>query len=471
MEQNAVFHAIFNFYNALVLFGGGAIAVWFIRSYAKTKSRPLLTSLPGIFTSLGLLGTFLSIVISLGGIRSSDFSMNDKSTSIVIMDIEESKPDSVITEEAIDAENGLINTREASENPSGNDKTIEIISGLVPAFTSSILGLIMAFLATVVTKWIFAREDAMIDERTNNKSPEENLYNIFLLLENQKETTEEYNRQLKGNIEKQNEILRNYLQGFEEKMGTIFDTLKTSIANKVETIGSQQMSRAEGILNNISEAFAGVTKDILDAQKHSVEGLVNETKEQLTTMASNIASQYELIKENANSNVATMTALKEQYSKANTEMLDEAMSMNRLATDDMRDSLKGFVGDISESVKKECMQLHSSIESNIKALDKAYRFIEDRITQITSDYDQASLAYRDAVSVAHRQNESSENTIKKTNESLKLLQETNTQIGILLAAFSERQDNVETLISHIHEIGSAIEALQKLEIQLKRLNK
>ena len=145
--------------------------------------------------------------------------------------------------------------------------------------------------------------------------------------------------------------------------------------------------------------------------------------------------------------------------------------MNNLATDDMRDSLKGFVGDISESVKNECTQLHSSIESNIKALDKAYRYIEDRITQITSDYDQASLAYRDAVSVAHRQNESSENTIKKANESLKLLQETNTQIGNLLDAFNERQDNVETLISHIHEMGSAIEALQKIEIQLKRLSK
>ena len=73
--------------------------------------------------------------------------------------------------------------------------------------------------------------------------------------------------------------------------------------------------------------------------------------------------------------------------------------------------------------------------------------------------------------MAHRQNESSENTIKKANESLKLLQETNTQIGNLLEAFNERQDNVETLITHIHEMGSAIEALQKLEIQLKRLSK
>ena len=56
------------------------------------------------------------------------------------------------------------------------------------------------------------------------------------------------------------------------------------------------MGRAEGILNKISEALAGVTKDILDAQKHSVEGLVNDTNEQLAAMASSIASQYALIR-------------------------------------------------------------------------------------------------------------------------------------------------------------------------------
>lgn len=441
MENEAMFHAIFNWYNAMVLFGGGAIAIWFSLDYRKTKSRPLLTSLPGIFTSLGLLGTFLSIVISLGDIKASDFSVNGQSVSegSLVKNVTPSE----ITEEALDMENGVREAARMSKQPPSNtDKTIEIISGLVPAFTSSIFGLIMAFIATVITKWIFSKEDALIDGKTSKTTPEESLYNIYVILSN-----------------------------FENKMNGIFGHIESSIATQVDSIGSKQMERAEEMLTQISENLADVTKEILASQKSSVEGLVNETNSQLKDMASSIASQYALIQKNANDNIASMTALKEQYATANEDLLQQAIKLNQRATDDMRDSLNSFVGDISASVNSECAQLHASIESHVQALDKAYTFVEDRIAQITSDYDQASLAYRDAVSVAHRQNELSENTIRKANESLELLAATNTKIGHLLDVFKDRQDNIESLISHISEISCAIESLQNIELQLKRINK
>lgn len=468
--SEAVFHAIFNWYNAIVVILGGVIAVWFSLGYRKTKSRPLLTSLPGIFTSLGLLGTFLSIVISLGDIKASDFSMNDQSASEASL-VKNVTP-SEITEDALDMENGV---REAvgmsKQTPSNTDKTIEIISGLVPAFTSSIIGLIMAFLATVVTKWIFSKEDVLIDGKTNKTTPEENLYNIYLLLTQQKDNVEEYNQQLKKNIAEQNKILEQYLKSFEDKLNGIFGHIQSSITDQVDSIGAEQMERAEQMLTQISESLATVTKEILTSQKSSVEGLVNETNLQLKDMASSIASQYALIQKNANDNIASMTALKEQYATANEDLLQQTIKLNQKATDDMRDSLNSFVSDISASVNSECAQLHASIESNVQALDKAYTFIKDRIAQITSDYDQASFAYRDAVSVAHRQNESAENTIRKANESLELLAETNAKIGNLLDAFKDRQDNIESLVSHISEISCAIEALQNIELQLKRINK
>ena len=472
MEYEAVINAIFNWYNAFVVIVGVIISVWFGHCYSKTKSRPLLTSLPGIFTSLGLLGTFLSIVISLGGIKPSDFSMNDDAATIEISGGEQNHSSVEITDDAIDAKNGVIKVTDGkTKASSGTDKTIEIISGLVPAFTSSILGLIMAFIATVITKWQFSREDAMIDAKTKNITPEENLYNIYSLLVDLKGNTDEHNKQLKKNIEDQNGILQQYLQGFEEKMGTIFNTMKTSITTQVDSIGTKQMNRSEEILNKISESLADVTKDILEAQKQSVKGLVDNTNVQLKEMASSVASQYGLIQQNANANLKAMTDLKEEFTKATSNMLDEAVSMNELATEDMRTSLKGFVDNISESVNKECQQLHSSIEANVKALEKAYDFIKDRIAQITADYEQAGIAYRNAVSIAHRQNESTEKAIKKANESLSLLEGTNKQIANLLDVLNMRQDNIETLVSHINEMSAAIEALQKLETQLKKLNK
>ena len=103
---------IFSGWGVLAL--GLLIAFWFYRRYTKTKSRQLLNSLPGIFTSMGLLGTFCAICYSLG---SEIQSMPTEVTSNIGKTI---------------AEAGL---------DSSNLDIIDIIYKLIPAFTSSIAGI------------------------------------------------------------------------------------------------------------------------------------------------------------------------------------------------------------------------------------------------------------------------------------------------------------------------------------------
>lgn len=466
-----IVEAIFNVYNGIVIIFGGIIAYFLCKEYQKTHSRPLLTSIPGVFTSLGLLGTFLSIVLALGNINESDFS-NVKAEPEEEMTVTQGRN----AEEEIDMENGA---KELGTNPSnGTDNTIEIIHKLVPAFTSSIFGLLLALCATVVCKVIFAREDGKLDKKIDGKTPEECMYDIMKhtsdaaqILRTHENESKQYNELLKSNIEEQNKILQTFIDGFVKKMNAIFDNMKESIATQVDSIGKEQLSKAGTVLENISERLGEVTTQLLDAQKDSVKNLVERTNEQLESMAKSIASQYELIQNNANENVTTMTALKEQFAQANANMLQQATDMNKQSSDNMRDSLKGFVDNISESVRNECTSLHSAIESNVESLTKSYDFLKERLAQITHDYEQAGLAFDNAVTNSHRQNESTEKAINKANESLAQLEETNERMGELLDAFNSRQDNVETLISHINEMGSAIATLQKLETQLKRLNK
>lgn len=457
--------SIFNIYNYIVVFGGGIIVSILCYVYRRTHSRPLLNSIPGIFTSLGLFGTFMSIVFALGDIKEDDFS-NIKAKSDIEITLSREKS----TEEEVDAENGARSAETTATNE-GTDNTIRIIHKLVPAFTSSILGLILALIATVVCKIIFALEDSKLDKMINGKTPEECLFEITEILHSQEKETKLYNEQLQLNIVEQNQILQKFIDGFIEKMGDIFDNMKSSIATQVESIGNDQLTKAGSVLSSITDQLGAVTTQLLDAQKDSVKELVENTNTQLKTMAQNVASQYDLIQKNANDNVVAMTALKEQYSKTNETMLQKATDMNKQVTDEMRVSLQGFVGDIKKSVNEECMSLHSAIESNVTTLKKSYDFLKDRLAQITHDYEQAGLAFDNAVTNSHRQNESTEKAIKKANDSFVLLEETNERIGKLLDALNIRQDNIETLISHINEMNSAIATLQKLETQLKRLNK
>ena len=118
-----------------VLIMGIILAGAFYYIYSKTKSKQLLNSLPGIFTSMGLLGTFCAICYSLG----SEIQAMPKEVASHI--------GKTVAEAGLDSTNLDIR---------------DIIDKLIPAFTSSIAGLILAFLTTITLKIIYAKEEKSI---------------------------------------------------------------------------------------------------------------------------------------------------------------------------------------------------------------------------------------------------------------------------------------------------------------------
>lgn len=68
---------VFNIPNILVVAGGGYAWYKCNNRYEVTRSRALLNCLPGVFTSLGLLGTFWSICFSLYGLGSAQSEIVD----------------------------------------------------------------------------------------------------------------------------------------------------------------------------------------------------------------------------------------------------------------------------------------------------------------------------------------------------------------------------------------------------------
>ena len=59
--------------------------------------------------------------------------------------------------------------------------------------------------------------------------------------------------------------------------------------------------------------------------------------------------------------------------------------------------------------------------------------------------------------------------MKTFNDSIGAVVETNEKIDNVLSVLVERQENIESLIVKINQIGETIELLQKLELQLNRI--
>ena len=466
------------------------LAVVFGIIYYFNRSRQLLNSLPGLFTSLGLLGTFVAICNSLGTI---------------------------------------------------NEDTLEIdviIRNLVPAFTSSIAGLISAFIATAGCKIWYSFEDKKLDEKVDKKSPEECLHSLTLLTEqtngklstisqqliDQAAKNETYNDRLNTTISQQSKILEQFINDFVKRMDDIFTKMHGQIEQNIKDFGEEQFKKCADTLEALTQKMSSLSTGLLEEQKTNVQQMIDGTNtelqsvsntvteqinalctqmtsalstlrtsqdERLTAIVSNydalserlssqnsefaekmnaqMNAEYEKIQEQSANSLQQMVDLKDAYTEVNQEMLQSSTAMNREISAELRNSLSTFVTDLQKAVTDEVNVLSTAIVTNVEALEKSYAYISDHVRNIKGNYESAAQAYIDAVNTAHRMNESQENMLTTINDSMKHVVHTNEKVDEVIAVMEERQERIENLISHINEISTTIEMLQKLESQLNRI--
>ena len=512
---------IFNLPNFLVIVGGGFTWYWCNKKYKSTKSHALLNCIPGVFTSLGLLGTFWSICYSLHGLGGVQPELIDNTGKTLA---------------------------EVQAAGSRNIDIMNIISELIPAFTSSILGLLGALATTIWAKNIFAEEEKLESKELNNISPEEYIRDIAIntkemtsnksyldrnnellvslidLHKEEREKNREYNDKLNENISRQSEILKEFIEGFVKRMDEIFKQMHGSIQQQVLNFGEEQFSKTSQLLTSITERLSNVSSDIINNQCQSVETMLNNTNSEIsnittsvtdvlgnltkelqnslsslhsqqaerlntiitnydslatvlsmqnsdfaTKMTEQMQSEYSKVQEHNTQSLQQMINMRNAYQEATSNALNSTLSMNEKATADLRESIGGFVTDIQGSISAQCTALSTAIATNVESLNKAYEFVKSLVAEIRQNYDQAVLAYGDAVNVAHRTNESAEKAIAANNKSLQAVEETNAKISEVLNLLDKRQENIEQLTKHISSISGSIVELQKLESTLNKI--
>lgn len=511
---------LLNWWNFGALAFGLLASLWCNKKYNETKSRALLTCLPGIWTSLGLLGTFMAICLSLHGLDA--------------------------VPEAID-NTGKTLAEVKAAGGQGID-IMKIISELIPAFTTSIIGLVGALVVTLWSKIKFAEEEVEENNKLSNTTPEEYIRDIAIyskeltynkpildkhnellselisLHKEEEKRNREYNDKLNNNISHQSEILKEFIDGFVKRMDDIFKQMHGAIQQQVLNFGEVQFAKTSQLLTSITERLSNVSNDIINNQRQSVETMMSNTNneinnittsvtevlgklttevqtslaklntqqsERLNTIITNydslatklseqntdfatkvteqMKSEYSKVQEHNVQSLKQMVDLRTAYQEATSEVLSSTLSMNEKTTADLRESMTGFVTNIQSVVTAQCTALSGAISSNVESLNKAYKFIESLVAEIRQNYDQAVLAYGDAVNVAHRTNESSEKAIAANHKSLQAVEETNDKISDVLDLLMKRQENIEQLTKQISSVSGAIVELQKLESMLNKI--
>ena len=467
-----------------------SITLGFLISYKFTNSRQILNSMPGLFTSLVLLGIFAAICNSLGDI---------------------------------------------SEDSLQVDK---IITNLIPAFTSSIAGLICAFFATLFCKILYAAQDKKLEKKIKNKSPEEclleiakntqiannKLDEITRVLSNQTVRNGEYKYKLTSTISTQSSIMENFIEGFVKRMDSIFVKMHDQIEQNIKSFGEEQFQKSAVVLQELTNNLSQISKQLLDSQTTNVEQMIDNTNSelkqvsnvvtnqmnqlcsQMTNALSNIGSnqnqqltsiienydnlssrlagqngefaekmlsemnsQYDKFQNHNVENLQQMVALKDAFNEVSTEIIHSAKQMNQEVSSELRSSLSEFLNNIQNSISDEISVLNRMIETNVINLQKSYSYISDHVANIKGNYESSAQSYIDAVNNAHRMNESQEKMLNTISSSMNSVVKTNEKVDTAIHILEERQDKIENLLAHIQEISTTITTLQKLEHQLNRI--
>ena len=474
-----------------VLIACVALSIVMLILYFKwNRPRVLLNCLPGLFTSIGLLGTFVAICHSLGNINVEDIDI------------------------------------------------LDIIEKLVPAFTSSIAGLVSAFLATFFTKILYGYEDNKVDERMHKESPEVCLYDISqkmsLLIDKvnkisnqqseQANNSKIYNERLNTSIGKQSEILEKFINDFVKRMDDIFKRMHGQIEQNIKDFGEEQFKKCADTLEGLTAKLTELSASLLEDQKLSVKKMIDGTHIEMqyvtTKVAENLEGLSQQISKSLNSlqtlqndqyteifntynalterlasqntqftesvnaryekqlaqvtqqsvdNLQQMIDLKSAFTEVNETMLRDTSTMNKEITDTIRTEFQTLVADLQTKINDQVAMASRAIEANVQSLEKSYSFISEHVANLKGNYESAAHAYEDAVNNAHRMNESQEKILSTVEESMLQVAKTNEGVEQVIQIIDNRQERLEKLVAQINELDTTIELLQKLESQLNRI--
>lgn len=200
------------------------ISVCIYRSYNRLRSREYLSFIPNVWTSLGILGTFVSIVYTLA-FRLTDFN------NIPLL-----------------------------------------ISQIAPAFVTSIIGILGSIISSVVIKRKFATEDSkeekLFSEKYTEDTPEILLYKIFTLLQQNKETSEN----VRLGIE---QIHKDYVELSKPK--GILDKISSNLSS-IDSYENQSMEFLMEYKTDIQENFSSVKKILGESQAAMICEMTNQTQ-------------------------------------------------------------------------------------------------------------------------------------------------------------------------------------------------
>lgn len=449
-----------------------------LSKYKETKSQQVLNGVPGLCVSLGVLFTFISIAITLLVLVNSD---------------------------------------------SQEDFSIYNLAGsLLPAFLTSIEGNVMSIYYTKRIHRIFADEEA--EDTKINGDTTSNLHEMKVAIQSIQSALVGLNDE----SAKFEEILINKMlsflgasqAGFEKNLSVLL-TEEMDKLTKATTLLCENMNTTFGATVKKNEKMY---EDLVSAAKTNYTNMSKTVECNLNTINVSTAQTLEQMSKTMQQTLQeTQQMLKQTHELVQNQMGQTSERIDRFAQEQMQEmktSLQGLrncaesgyvemvgemgtkmdnlahilgqdardivtsIGDAAESARVDVEAINTGIKTSVESMvgqlgaaiqmpleqfKGEVKFMEEQIGSICKKYDEAVVAYRDALKAVHTQSDLWEKSAEQTAKSLTMVEETNQSLDKLLDVIKIRHENTTSLETQLQHMGEAVSELRQLNVVLSDL--
>lgn len=423
MFRSEIFQLICGCLNTIVLVVGVVLTLMLCLEYRRNHSRILLSYIPNIWTSLGILGTFMAIGNSLAN-------------SAVVKNMD-------------------------------NASVGVLIEEIIPAFETSVIGIVGAIIASIIIKWHYSRSDkkeneAYVNSVGDNIPPELLLNNIHRSLERlirvtqlpeshiksfldnyMLQLTEFYNRIFESNKEQVKALsdeyvnnVSNILAGTNEEINRRIDTLLLSHSQSIQEYLKSEEAKLEEVTNDIRSLLKGIPQTV-DNMKNELIGCLRST----------IIEKYNQLLDN---NSSLIVQLLDDSRKLDTQLLKNSKELCK----ELYESNEIYSGELYKKITTLESELAQNAEQQYSnTLDTARVEMQKIITLLESSLNTHSISIEQMSTILLSHSQSIQEYLK--TEETKLDEVTNDirnfLTGVLQSAGGMKNELVECLRNTIIE--------------------
>ncbi len=311
--------------------------VFLVLYFTTLKSKQLLNYLPNVWTSLGILGTFIAIVYSLEDLQNSS---------------------------------------------SGNEiNVIGLIEDIAPAFITSIIGICGAIITSIAIKIIYAIEEKKeeriyADTVGGNISPELMLDRINRSIEKLINVTTLQESNIKS-------FLDNYMLQLDAFYNKIFESNK----EQVQTLSDEYVHCVAQVMAGANEEINKRIDTLLLSHSESIQEYLRTEQCKLDEVASDIKAFLKGVPESVDEmKVDMIDALR----NAIIEKYNQLLEANTAFTNQLLEKVRTFESELSTATSQNCSDTLSAAQSEIQ---KIITLLEDSLKSQTASVENVTTVF------------------------------------------------------------------------------